>query len=94
MKGTKIVQETTTIDQKYINSVYDKLVDKIKILDKLSSEFKVKQQYHFLTTFMKVIDKIGSELIKAQQAYKNVDREIKKDTYCVELAEQLHFFRD
>ena len=43
---------------------------------------------------MHVVDKIGKELILAQEAYKNVDLEVKKDTYCVQLAEELTFYRD
>lgn len=70
-----------------IDQIYQSLVDKINILDKLNAEYKVKQEHHFINAFMNVIEKIGNELLLAQEAYKNVDWEVRKDSYCFELAE-------
>lgn len=42
---------------------------------------------------MAVIEKLGNELIFAQEAYKNVDIEAKKDNYCLLIAEELNFYK-
>lgn len=42
-------------------------------LDQLHAEYKVKQEEHFLRTFMSVLEKMGNDLILAQEAYRNVD---------------------
>lgn len=42
-------------------------------LDQLQAEYKVRQEEHFLRTFMTVLEKMGNDLILAQEAYRNVD---------------------
>lgn len=43
---------------------------------------------------MNVIEKIGNQLILAKEAYNNIDMQAKKDSYYLELAEELHFFKE
>lgn len=43
------------IDQKYISNIYENLVSKISVLDGPHGEYKVKQETHFLRTFMNVV---------------------------------------
>lgn len=62
-------------------------------LDHLNKQYKVKKEEQFLATFMNVIEKIGNQLLLAQEAYKNVDMEVKKDSYCLQLAAELNFFK-
>jgi hypothetical protein len=42
---------------------------------------------------MNVVEKMGNDLILAQEAYRNIDIEVKRDQYCMELAAELQFFR-
>lgn len=55
-------------------------------MDQLNAEYKLRQEEHFLKTFMNVLEKMGNELILAQEAYRNVDLEARKDNYCLLLA--------
>ena len=43
---------------------------------------------------MNVLEKMGNDLILAQEAYRNIDIEVKRDKYIVQLAEELNFFKD
>lgn len=62
-------------------------------LDQLHAEYKVKQEEHFLRTFMTVLEKMGNDLILAQEAYRNVDLQARKDNFCLLLAQELNFFK-
>ncbi len=77
-----------------MSAIYEKIVEKMQILDQLNAEYKVRQEEHFLKTFMNVLEKMGSELILAQQAYRNVDLEARRDNYCLLLATELSFFKE
>lgn len=92
MRGRKVV-EPQVVDQNYLNSIYQNILDKIGTLDKLNEDYKVRQEEHFLRTFMNVLEKMGNDLIIAQEAYRNIDIEVKRDEYCVSLATELNFFK-
>ena len=55
------------VDQNYLNSIYQNILDKIGTLDKLNEDYKVRQEEHFLRTFMNVLEKMGNDLIIAQE---------------------------
>jgi hypothetical protein len=38
-----------------MNTIYQKIVEKMEVLDHLNDEYKVKQEEHFLKTFMSVL---------------------------------------
>lgn len=52
---TKPQSSTQVIDHNYMNSIYLKIVEKMEVLDRLNDEYKVKQEEHFLKTFMSVL---------------------------------------
>lgn len=54
------------IDKIYLNELYLSIHDKIQLLDKLNENFKVKQEEHFIRSFMNVVEKMGNDLILAQ----------------------------
>ena len=81
------------IDRNYINELYASIHDRLLVLDKLNEQYKSKQEDHFIHSFMNVLEKIGNDLILAQEAYRNIDIEVKRDQYCIELAAELQFFR-
>lgn len=56
-----------------VSSIYKKIVERMEELDQLHAEYKVRQEEHFLRTFMTVLEKMGNDLILAQEAYRNVD---------------------
>lgn len=63
------------------------------MLDKLNEDYKSKQEDHFIHSFMNVVEKMGNDLILAQEAYRNIDIEVKRDQYCLELAAELQFYK-
>lgn len=69
----KVPTSPPVLDQNYMNTIYQKIVEKMAVLDQLNADYKVKQEEHFLKTFMNVLEKMGNDLILAQEAYKNVD---------------------
>jgi len=54
------VQETQVIDQSYIWQLYENIKEKMALLDKLTSDYKDRQEEHFLRTFMHVLEKMGN----------------------------------
>ena len=56
-----------------VSSIYQKILERMEVLDQLHADYKVKQEEHFLRTFMTVLEKMGNDLILAQEAYRNVD---------------------
>lgn len=75
----KRITEAPVIDKNYLNELYLSIHDKIQLLDKLNENFKVKQEEHFIRSFMNVVEKMGNDLILAQEAYRNIDIEVKRD---------------
>jgi hypothetical protein len=65
MRGRKVV-EPQVVDQNYLNNIYQNILDRIGVLDKLNEDYKVRQEEHFLRTFMNVLEKMGNDLIIAQ----------------------------
>lgn len=92
MKQRKIV-EAPVIDRNYLNDLYTSIHERIQMLDRLNEQYKTKQEEHFIQSFMNVVEKMGNDLILAQEAYRNIDIEVKRDEYCMELAAELQFFR-
>jgi hypothetical protein len=43
---------------------------------------------------MNILERMGNDLILAQEAYRNIDIEIKRDKYFTELANELNFFKN
>lgn len=82
------------LDQAALSQIHAHILQQIELLDKLGAEFKVKQEEHFLRTFMNILETMGNDLILAQEAYRNVDIEIKRDKYYMELADELTFFKN
>lgn len=89
----KRIVEAPVIDRNYLNDLYNTIHQQIAVLDRLNEEYKTKQEQHFIQSFMNVVEKMGNDLILAQEAYRNIDIEVKRDQYCMELAAQLQFFR-
>jgi hypothetical protein len=85
MKQRKIV-EAPVIDKNYLSELYNTIHDRILVLDRLNEDYKTKQEEHFIKSFMNVVEKMGNDLILAQEAYRNIDIEVKRDQYCIELA--------
>lgn len=56
-----------------VSAIYQKILERMEVLDQLHADYKVKQEEHFLRTFMTVLEKMGNDLILAQEAYRNVD---------------------
>jgi lactam utilization protein B len=77
-----------------VTSIYQRIVERMEVLDQLHADYKVKQEEHFLKTFMGVLEKMGNDLIVAQEAYRNVDLEARKDDFCLLLAQELSFFKE
>lgn len=75
------------LEQADLAQIHSLIIQKIQVLDKLTSDFKVKQEEHFLRTFMNILETMGNDLILAQEAYRNIDIEVKRDKYYTELAD-------
>lgn len=87
------VQMPEVLDHEALLQIHASIIQKIEEMDRLSSEFKVRQEDHFLRTFMNILEKMGNDLILAQEAYRNIDIEIKRDKYYAELANEMNFFK-
>jgi hypothetical protein len=88
----KIV-EAPVVDRNYINELHTSIHERLVVLDRLNEDYKTKQEDHFIQSFMNVVEKMGNDLVLAQEAYRNIDIEVKRDQYCMELAAELQFFR-
>lgn len=62
-----------------LSDLHKTIESKITELEGLNSEFKLKQERHFLKMFMSVLERMGNDLLLAQEAYHNIDIEIKRD---------------
>ena len=82
------------IDQNYLDNMYQKILKQIKVLNGLNEQYKLQQEEHFIDIFMKVLEKMGTDLIIAHEAYRNIDIEVKRDNYCVDLAKEVTFFKN
>jgi hypothetical protein len=71
------------VDQTVLSELHSNILDKISQLDKLNQDYRNKQEQHFIKTFMNVLEKMGNDLILAQEAYRNIDIEVKRDSYIV-----------
>jgi|LakMenEpi03Aug12_release.lakeMendotaPanAssembly.Ray.scaffolds.fasta_scaffold243967_2 hypothetical protein len=49
------------------------VVDKLKLLGDLNSEYREKQEKHFMKVFLFVMDRMSTELGQAQEMYQNID---------------------
>jgi chromosome segregation ATPase len=93
MKSRK-TSSPPVFDQAALSDLHNSILGSIAELDKLNAEFKVKQEHHFLRTFMGVLERMGKDLILAQEAYRNIDIDIKRERYYQELSTELSFFKN
>lgn len=78
-------QENISSEGAILNQIFISIHDKMLVLDKLNEDYKNRQEEHFIKSFMNVVEKMGNDLILAQEAYRNIDIEVKRDDYCVEI---------
>lgn len=77
MKSRRLI-DNEPLDTAGLSVIHNNIIDKISELDRLNEEFKLKQENHFLKTFMTVLERMGNDLLLAQEAYRNIDLEIKR----------------
>ena len=76
-----------------LEQLHGRIQEGMAELTLLTDEFKVRQEGHFLRTFMGVLERMGNDLVVAQEAYRNIDIDIKREKYYQEIAVELSFFK-
>ena len=65
--------ELKTDPIQYLKKMQETVVDKLKLLGDLNSEYREKQEKHFMKVFLFVMDRMSTELGQAQEIYQNID---------------------